>query len=72
MWALFALGAAALTSFNPILYKRILRDAEPLAVVWGVVLLAIPLLALFTFALTPQLPQVDGLDSTQNKVSWDG
>jgi drug/metabolite transporter (DMT)-like permease len=60
MWALFALGAAALTSFNPILYKRMLKDAEPLVVVWGVMLLAIPLLALFTFALTPQLPQVDG------------
>lgn len=61
MWALFALGAAALTSFNPILYKRMLKDAEPLVVVWGVTLLALPLLAFFTLALTPQLPQVDGL-----------
>jgi hypothetical protein len=25
MWALFALGAAALTSFNPIVYTRIPR-----------------------------------------------
>ena len=61
MWALFALGAAALTSFNPILYKRMLKDAEPLVVVWGVTLLALPLLALFALALTPRLPQVDGL-----------
>lgn len=61
MWALFALGAAVLTSFNPILYKRILRDAEPLVVVWGVTLLALPLLALFTFLLTPKFPQVDGV-----------
>ena len=60
MWALFALGAAVLTSFNPILYKRILRDAEALVVVWGVTLLALPLLALFTLALTSQFPQVDG------------
>ncbi len=61
MWVWFALGAAVLTSFNPILYKRMLKDAEPLGVVWGVTLLALPLLALFTFTLTPQLPQVDGV-----------
>lgn len=61
MWALLALGAAVLTSFNPILYKRILRDAEPLVVVWGVTLLALPLLALFTLMLTPRLPQIDGV-----------
>lgn len=61
MWVLFALGAAVLTSFNPILYKRILRDAAPLVVVWGVTLLALPLLALFTLMLTPQLPQMDGV-----------
>jgi uncharacterized membrane protein len=61
MWALFALGVALLTSFNPILYKRILRDAGPLVVVWGVTLLALPLLALFTLLLTPQLPQMDGV-----------
>lgn len=61
MWALFALGAAIVTSFNPILYKRMLKDAEPLVVVWGVTLLALPLLALFAHALTPQFPQVDEL-----------
>jgi hypothetical protein len=47
MWAVFALGAAVLTSFNPILYKRMLNDAEPLVVVWGVMHPALPLPALF-------------------------
>lgn len=61
MWVVFALGAVALTSFNPILYKRMLKDADALVVVWGVVLLALPLLGLFTFALTPQFPEIDSL-----------
>lgn len=59
MWALFALGAALLASFNPILYKRLLKDTEPVVVVWGVTWLALPLLGLFTLALTPQLPGLD-------------
>jgi len=61
MWAFLALGAAIVTSFNPILYKRMLRDADALVVVWGVMLLALPLLGLFTFAFTPQLPRLDWL-----------
>ncbi len=61
MWIVFALGAALLTSFNPILYKRMLKDADTLVVVWGVILLALPLLGLFTLALTPQLPRLDWL-----------
>jgi len=28
MWAILALGSAALTSLNPILYKRMLKNAE--------------------------------------------
>ena len=60
-WAFFALGAALLTSFNPIVYKRMLRDADPIVVVWGVTLLALPLLSLFTFVFTPQLPGWDWL-----------
>ena len=60
-WAFLALGAAILTSFNPILYKRILRDTDPIIVVWGVTLLALPLLGLFAFVLTPQLPNWDWL-----------
>lgn len=59
MWIVFALGAALLASFNPILYKRMLKDADTLVVVWGVILLALPLLGLFTLALTPQLPRLD-------------
>lgn len=61
MWAFLAFGAAVLTSFNPILYKRMLKDADPIVVVWGVTLLSIPLLGLFTLALAPRLPTVDGL-----------
>src|SRR5688572_29403166 len=60
-WAFFALSAAVLTSFNPILYKRILRDTDPMIVVWGVTLLALPLLGLFAFVLTSQLPRWDWL-----------
>lgn len=61
MWIILALGAALLTSFNPILYKRMLRDADSLVVVWGVTLLALPLLGIFTFTLTLQLPRLDWL-----------
>jgi drug/metabolite transporter (DMT)-like permease len=61
VWIILALSAAFLTSFNPILYKRMLKDADSLVVVWGVTLLALPVLGLFTFALTPQLPRLDWL-----------
>lgn len=59
MWSILALGAAVLTSFNPILYKRMLRDVDAIIVVWAVILLALPLLGLLTLALTPQLPSLD-------------
>jgi len=61
MWVFLALGAALLTSFNPILYKRILRDSEPVVVVWGVTLLSLPLLGIFAFILTPPIPSIDGV-----------
>ena len=61
MWAIYALTAALLTSFNPILYKGMLGDSRPVVVVWGVIGLALPLLALTTFVLTPVLPRIDGL-----------
>lgn len=60
MWAILALSAALLTSFNPILYKRLLAGSGPVAVVWGVIGLALPLLALTTFVPDPALPRVDG------------
>ncbi|NUQ84784.1 MAG: DMT family transporter [Anaerolineales bacterium] len=61
MWVVFALGAALLTSLNPILYKRMLKEANTLVVVWGVTLLALPLLGLFAFAFIPQFPKFDWL-----------
>lgn len=61
MWVVFALGAAMLTSFNPILCKRLLKDADALVVVWGITVLALPVLGLFAFALMPQLPEIDGM-----------
>lgn len=61
MWTILALGAAVLTSFNPILYKRMLKDVDAIVVVWAVILLALPLLGLLTLALTPQLPCLDWL-----------
>ena len=61
MWVTLALSTALLTSFNPLLYKRILQDAEPLVVVWGVTLLALPMLGLFTLALTSEYPRLDSL-----------
>lgn len=60
-WAFLALGAAVLTSFNPILYKRMLRDTDPIGVVWGVMLLSLPLLGAFTLVVTPKLPGWDWL-----------
>src|SRR5574337_1011888 len=59
MWAILALGAALLTSFNPILYKRILKDVDPLIVVWAVILLGLPVLGLLTLSLTPRWPRLD-------------
>ncbi|MBI4675345.1 MAG: DMT family transporter [Chloroflexi bacterium] len=61
MWTFLALATALLTSFNPILYKRLVGKAGPVVVVWGVIGLALPLLALFTWSLTPTLPRVDNL-----------
>ena len=55
------MSEAFLTSFNPILYKRMLSDSGPVAVVWSVIGLALPLLALTTFAFLPALPEVDAL-----------
>jgi drug/metabolite transporter (DMT)-like permease len=60
MWAFLALAAALLASFNPILYKRMLGESTPIAVVWSVIGLGLPLLALTTFVFTPVWPRVDG------------
>ncbi len=46
MWLPLALTAAFLTSFLPIINKRLLADADVPVVAWGVNALSLPLLAL--------------------------
>jgi len=74
---LLALVATVLTSFLPILNKRILRDARPALVAWVTNATSLPILAVGTFLLTQcsiislhggiplsctvQVPQVDGI-----------
>lgn len=52
MSVLLALVATILTSFLPILNKRILRDARPALVAWVVNAASLPLLAVGTLLLT--------------------
>ena len=59
MWAIYALAAALFTSFNPILYKRLLGNSEPVVVVWSVIAVAWPLLAAATWILGPAQTRVD-------------
>ena len=59
MWAFFALGTALLTSFNPLLYKQMLKEVSALVVVWGVMLLSLPLLGFLALVTTPHLPALD-------------
>ena len=71
MYALLALTATVLTSFLPILNKRILQDARPALVAWAINAFSLPILAVGTFLLTQcrlmsfsctiQLPQLDGI-----------
>jgi drug/metabolite transporter (DMT)-like permease len=77
MAVLLALVATILTSFLPVLNKRILRDARPALVAWVVNAASLPLLALGTglvtqcslmlasrsmpFSCAPHLPHVDGI-----------
>jgi drug/metabolite transporter (DMT)-like permease len=75
--ALFALVATVLTSFLPILNKRILRDARPAMVAWVTNAASLPILATGTllltqcsitslhggisFSCTVEVPHVDGI-----------
>lgn len=59
MWAWLAFLTALLTSFNPILYKRILADADAAEAVWGVTLLSLPLLTAVSIFWAIPFPQVD-------------
>ncbi len=52
MYALLALTATVLTSFLPILNKRILRDARPAFVAWAINAFSLPILAIGTLLLT--------------------
>ena len=71
MYALLALSDTVLTSFLPILNKRILHDARPALVAWAINTFSLPILALGTFLLTQctltpfscttRLPHVDDL-----------
>ncbi len=46
MWILFALGAALLASFNPIIDKRLLAETDVSVVAWAGQAFGLPLLAL--------------------------
>jgi len=60
MWLLFALTAACLTSFLPIVNKRLLADTPVSVVAWGVNALSLPLLGLLAVILLP-IPLVDSI-----------
>jgi drug/metabolite transporter (DMT)-like permease len=60
MWLTFALVAAFLTSFLPIVYKRLLADTPVAVVAWGINALSLPLLGLAAMTVVP-VPRVDGV-----------
>ena len=60
MWALYALTAALLTSFLPIINKRILTTADVAVVAWVPNALSLPMLLAVTLALIGW-SSVDGL-----------
>lgn len=61
LWAILALAAALLSSFNPIIYKRILRDSNVVVTTWAGQAFSIPLLALVAFFWVQPLPSIDAL-----------
>ncbi len=60
MWIIFALCAALLTSFNPIINKRLLTDTDIWVVAWAGQAFGLPLLALNLILFFGPLPRVDG------------
>lgn len=60
MWVFFSLIAATLTSFLPIINKRLLTDTDVSVVAWGFNAFSLPILGLATIVLLP-VPQVDTL-----------
>ena len=59
MWVIFALGAALLASFNPIINKRLLADTDVSVVAWAGQAFGLPLLALNLVLFFGPLPRVD-------------
>lgn len=59
MWIVFALGAALLASFNPIINKRLLADTNVSVVAWAGQAFGLPLLALNLLLFFRPLPRVD-------------
>lgn len=59
MWILFALGAALLASFNPIINKRLLANTDVSVVAWAGQAFGLPLLALNLILFFGPLPRVD-------------
>ena len=60
MWIIFALGAALLASFNPIISKRLLADTDVSVVAWAGQAFGLPLLALNLLLFFGPLPRMDG------------
>jgi len=60
MWVIFALGAALLASFNPIISKRMLSNTDVSVVAWAGQAFGVPLLALNLTLFFGPLPRVDG------------
>ncbi len=60
MWIIFALSAALLASFNPIINKRLLTDTDVSVVAWAGQAFGLPLLALNLILSFGPLPRVDG------------
>jgi len=61
LWFPYALGAALLASFNPIIVKRLLRDTDVTVVAWAGQAFALPLLGLTLVTFFGPLPRVDGM-----------
>jgi uncharacterized membrane protein len=60
MWIIFALCAALLASFNPIINKRLLADTDVSVVVWAGQAFGLPLLGLNLILFFGPFPRVDG------------
>ncbi len=58
VWFSFALAAALLTSFLPIINKRLLRDTDTTVVVWSFNAISLPILVIGTL-LETKLPSID-------------